>query len=114
MFLAGRTSVMDPRDENYFWMLNNAYFPQLGIISLTTILILANTIVFIVAVSLGFDKKEQLLEVNFETLMDMGLNDAMKVRGGQIWRMLAYQFLHINFMHLFSNCLLILLFISRL
>ena len=32
VFLAGRTSVMDPRDENYFWMLKNAYFPQLGII----------------------------------------------------------------------------------
>jgi rhomboid protease GluP len=107
-------AVVDPKEESYFMMLRNTVCPSVQLASLTTALIVASTAVFIIELSLGFNSAGTVLEVNYDTLSLMGVNDSHKVYGGQVWRLVAAQFLHVNVLHLISNVLILLILVSRL
>ena len=55
-----------------------------------------------------------MLEVNLDTLILMGLNDSRMVYAGQVYRLVAAQFLHANMLHLICNIFILLLLVSRL
>jgi rhomboid protease GluP len=114
LFLAGKVAVVDPKDESYFRMLKNTFCPSVELYSLTTALILVNTVVFIVELSLGFDSAKTVLEVNSDTLFLMGMNDSHLVYKGQVYRLVVAQFLHLNMLHIICNTLIMLLLVSRM
>lgn len=95
-------------------MLKNTFCPAVQLTSLTTFLIIINLAVYIVELSLGFDSSKTVLEVNYDTLLLMGINDSRKVYAGQVYRLVVAQFLHVNMLHLISNTLILLLLVSRL
>ncbi len=95
-------------------MLRNTFCPFVEWSSLTSILVIINAIIFIIEVSLGFDSSKTVLQVNIDTLILMGLNDSGRVYKGQVYRLFAAQFLHINMVHLISNTFILALLISRL
>lgn len=47
-------------------------------------------------------------------MLKLGANYSPYIKDGQVWRLVAAQFLHINFLHLFGNSLTLLIFVSRL
>jgi rhomboid protease GluP len=107
-------AVVDPNEESFYVMLTNTFCPSLHISSLTAILILTITVIFIVELALGFDSSKTVLEVNYDTLTLMGINDSHRVYKGQVYRLVVAQFLHVNMLHLISNVLILLLLVSRL
>lgn len=48
------------------------------------------------------------------TLLDLGANYAPYIRDGQVYRLLAPIFLHVNFLHFFGNMLAIFMFLTRI
>lgn len=46
-------------------------------------------------------------------MLKLGANYSPKVKSGEVWRLIAAQFLHINFLHLFGNSITLLIFVSR-
>lgn len=46
--------------------------------------------------------------------MQLGANSAPLIRQGQVYRLLAPIFLHVNFLHFFGNMLAIFLFVTRI
>jgi len=114
LFLAGKVAVVDPDEESYYIMLSNTFCPSVHLTSLTFLLILAISAVFIVELCLGFDSAKTVLEVNYDTLTLMGINDSRRVYKGEVYRLVTAQFLHVNMLHLISNVLILLLLLSRL
>lgn len=95
-------------------MLRNTFCPSVLLQSLTTLLMVLNTGVFIAELIVGFDSSQTVLEVNLDTLLLMGLNDSRRVYAGQVYRLVAAQFLHANMLHLICNLFILLLLVSRL
>ena len=95
-------------------MLRNTFCPSVHLTSLTFFLMLTITAVYIAELSLGFDSSKTVLEVNYDTLTLMGINDSHRVYKGEVYRLVTAQFLHVNMLHLISNVLILLLLVSRL
>jgi membrane associated rhomboid family serine protease len=68
---------------------------------------------FIVECIKGINKSGDLLEIQGQVLYDLGANFSPEVKKGQVYRLLAAQFLHITFIHLFGNALTLIIFVSR-
>lgn len=65
------------------------------------------------AVSLGFNNNT-FLEVNQETYVKLGTNNARGVYKGEVYRLLVNFFLHVNIKHLFANMLGLTLMLSAI
>jgi membrane associated rhomboid family serine protease len=74
---------------------------------------IAQIVMFIVSVSIGLDKKQDLLQVKALTLLDLGANYSPYIKAGEVYRLIAAQFLHVHFMHLVGNFFTTLIFVSR-
>lgn len=113
LFLSGNTRIKNPRDENYWDMLRITCCPVIKLFSITTLILLAVFGMYIASIAMGIDKEKELLQIKATVLLDLGANYSPYVKDGQVWRLIAAQFLHINFIHLVGNVLTILIFVSR-
>ena len=106
--------MKDPRDENYWDMLMSYFFPNFSLISITFLIIVVDVIMFIVEVVKGLEKSSpNLLQVNFNTLVELGANYQPKDLAGQVYRFLAAIFLHVNFIHIIWNIFSTFVLLSR-
>lgn len=69
---------------------------------------------YIVELSMGLNKAGLFLEVQTSTLLQLGANYAPYIRQGQVYRLIAPIFLHVNFLHFFGNMLAIFMFVTRI
>ena len=76
--------------------------------------IVVDVIMFIVEVVKGLEKSSpNLLQVNFNTLVELGANYQPKDLAGQVYRFLAAIFLHVNFIHIIWNIFSTFVLLSR-
>lgn len=114
LFVSGRRSLKNPRDENYWDMLVFGLCPNFKFWSLTFLIILADIAVFIFQLSKGLDKEGALLEVKTQTIIDYGGNYYTAVKNGEVYRFLSAIFLHVSFIHIFGNVIVTFFFLSRI
>lgn len=106
LFLSSKTEVINPEEETYPEMLKINFCPHLLCLSLTTGILLASTVFYILAVSQGLEKKT-FLEVQTSTLYHLGMNNARMVYQGEVYRLLTNLLLHVNISHLVSAMLIL-------
>lgn len=63
---------------------------------------------------MGLNKQGEFLEVKGETLIELGANYPPHIRSGQVYRLIAPIFLHVNFLHFFGNILIVFMFLTRI
>lgn len=115
LFISGRTAAKNPLDETYWDMLKFSMCPVFVLLSITTLILVADLAIFITEVSIGFNpKSSNLLAVNANTQLLLGANEAYRVYRGQVYRLLSAIFGHGHFMHIFSNMLFTFMFLSRI
>lgn len=90
-------------------MLKSNFCPNFQCLSLTTFILLGSLAFFIVAVSMGF-YKNTFLEVNETTLYNLGMNNSRLVYQGEVWRLIASLFLHVNASHILA-CIFVLVMV---
>ena len=114
LFISGNRRMKNPKDENYFDMLKDLCCPNFKCLSFTTVVLIATLVMYIVELSMGLNKAGSFLEVNTNTLLLLGANYAPYIRQGQVYRLIAPIFLHVNFLHFFGNMLAIFMFVTRI
>ena len=88
--------------------------PTFKFLSITFLIILVDLIMFIIEQVKGLDKTStNLLQVNIQTLIDLGANYQPNDLDGQAYRFLSAIFLHVHFLHIFGNVIVTFLFLSR-
>ncbi len=95
-------------------MLMDTCCPTITCLSFTVLVCIVTSIMFIVEVSIGLNKAGEFLQVDVLTLLDLGANYEPYVKEGQVYRLIAPIFLHLNFIHFFGNFLAILIFLTRI
>ncbi len=106
--------MKNPKDENYFDMLKDLCCPTFHCLSFTTVVLIATLVMYIVELSMGLNKAGEFLEVKTSTLLNLGANYAPYIQQGQVYRLIAPIFLHVNFLHFFGNMLAIFMFVTRI
>ena len=114
LFISGNRRIKNPKDENYFDMLKDLCCPTFKCFSFTTIVLVVTLVMYIVELSMGLNKAGSFLEVQTSTLLQLGANYAPYIRQGQVYRLIAPIFLHVNFLHFFGNMLAIFMFVTRI
>jgi rhomboid protease GluP len=114
LFISGNRRMKNPKDENYFDMLKDLCCPAFKCFSFTTIVLIVTLVMYVVELSMGLNKAGSFLEVQTSTLLQLGANYAPYIRQGQVYRLIAPIFLHINFLHFFGNMLAIFMFVTRI
>jgi membrane associated rhomboid family serine protease len=76
-------------------------------------LIIVDIAMFGVEIGLGLYKAGSLLEINNNTLLKLGANYAPGVAKGEVYRVVAAIFLHINFLHILGNAFSTFILVTR-
>lgn len=94
-------------------MLTSTFCPTLSCCSITILIALVDTILFIVTVAIGLNKEGQFLEVQTQTLLNFGASYSNYIYHGQVYRLVAPIILHGYFMHYLGNVATTLILVSR-
>ena len=113
LFLSGNQKIKNPRDEHYCDMLKITWCPTVKLLSITLLILIAQLAMFITSAAMGIDKKQQLLQIQSDVLYKLGANYSPSIKSGEVYRLVAAEFLHVHFLHLVGNFITTLIFVSR-
>lgn len=94
-------------------MLMETCCPTITCISFSVLVCIVTFVMYVIQVSIGLNVQGEFLQVNSQTLLNMGANYGPYVHQGQLYRLLAPIFLHITFIHFFGNFISIIIFVTR-
>lgn len=92
----------------------STFCPIFTCLSLTVLLVLTDVGMFIAENSIGLNRSGEVLEVQSQTIIDLGGNFQPLVRKGQVWRLVSAIFLHVNFMHILGNVFSTFILVTRI
>ena len=103
LLVSGHNQVKNPREENYWDMLMSSFCPSWHFISMAMLIILAQIAMFVGECIYGINKDGDLLEISYNSLIKFGASQGSKVHSGEVYRLLAAIFVHLNLVHLMGN-----------
>lgn len=77
------------------------------------LIILAQVAMFIGECIYGINKQGELLEVSFNSLLKFGANQGEKVHAGEVYRLVAAIFVHLDLIHLMGNAFSTFVLLTR-
>ena len=117
LMISGGKRLKNPKDENYWDMLMFTFCPSWEWISLTMLLIVAITAMFVAECIYGIsanNTEATLLQISRATLIKFGAILGPLVHSGQVYRLLSAMFVHLDFMHYIGNIFATFILVSRI
>ena len=104
------------RNENFCQFLKYTFCRRLRLVSFTGLATITIVLIYLICLFWGINfSPEKFLEPKANCPLMIALSkDAAKLRSGQVWRWLSYSLLHGDFVHVFTNMLVFLIFGSLL
>jgi membrane associated rhomboid family serine protease len=99
-------NLKQPKDENYWDMLQVNLCPKFQVFSFTFLLTIINLVVFIITFSMSTNDldNDEFMGMSAKKLSSFGAKDPYRIRYSyHIFRWVTPIFLHANFMHIFFN-----------
>ena len=91
----------------------SAFCPSWQLLSIAMLIILAQVAMFVGECIYGINKNGDLLEVSFDSLLKFGANQGQKVHSGEVYRLLAAIFVHLDLIHLIGNVFSTFVLVTR-
>lgn len=95
-------------------MLIYAFCPNWKCLSITMLLILADTAIFIAEAVYGIEKSGDLLQISIDSLVKFGANSGDLVHQGQVYRLVSAIFAHVTFVHYIGNIFSTFILVTRI
>lgn len=115
-FSSSSNDFRDARNESFCAFLKSIFCRKLKLISFTSIMAAILVIFYIATLCWGIESSvDHFLVPNSKgPIMTALRKDAVKLRQGEIWRLITYSFLHGYFEHIFLNTIILIIFSSAL
>lgn len=114
-FLSPNRQRNSPRDENYWDMLQYTFCPKIKFLSLTTFILICNTLIFVLCITEGIARENTLLEIREEVLIKYGAMVPSFIKLNYHYHLLFTSvFISFNFLQFLINQLCITILVSHI
>ncbi|CAI2376820.1 unnamed protein product [Moneuplotes crassus] len=106
MFSAGGIGQKQPKDENYWNMLQYNLCPKFKVVSFTFAFTIINLVIFLTVFCFSLNNldNDDFMGIPANKLSSFGAKNPYKIRNNyEVFRWVVPIFLHANFMHIFFN-----------